>query len=327
MDEDLPPPDVTHTEIDYDNMNSSFDFHPRQKHIVVTEQSPDSMSDSNSSGGRAALISNEGTLSNLDQRLDRLEKLTCTVFDAIRQLSQQIYSVDTKLADILTNGILGNNYSGDRLQNSNKTYEAQNEERNGLDLKVSGSSNTSHKSDDSHRLSWNERLEELRTYRETNGHCDVPQIYSGGLGTWVSAQRSQFKRFSQGKTSSLSKQRKEALETLGFSWSLRKRYSWDDRFNELRRFSEDNNGSCEVPNDGIYKALWTWCLNQRHVYKNGLEGNGPMISAERVAMMERIGFRWVDSPEDFFAATSESENDSSRTEIKSENGEFMNISA
>ena len=154
------------------------------------------------------------------------------------------------------------------------------------------------KPENSRRSSWDTRLKELQLYRTSFGHCDVPQTHDSGLGTWVSAQRSQYKRFSGGKTSSMTKERKVALDKIGFSWSLRKRYSWDERFTELRNFSNDNLGSCEVPNDGIYKPLWAWCQNQKHS-RNALSG-------ERQAMMERIGFHWV---EDASFVTEENEQD------------------
>ena len=328
MENDLPPPDaeITDPRNEYGNINISSEFHsqPSAMDNVVKEESEDSMTDSYSSGGAP-----EPSQLSIDQRLDRLEKMTCTVFDAIRQISQQVYSVDTKLADILTNGMLLKN-SVCLTQQSATDLETNNVfDSNGVDLEVPNANITSIHNDGSRRLSWNERLEELKRYRESNGHCAVPQIYDSGLGTWVSAQRSQHKRFTMGKTTSMTKQRKEALEKLGFSWSLRKRYSWDERFAELRAFSEDNQGSCEVPNEGIYKPLWIWCLNQRHGYKNGLEGKGPLVPPERVEMMERLGFRWVTDPPDdsnYFTSNADSDSQIPTNEIQnitSENEMFM----
>lgn len=210
-----------------------------------------------------------------------------------------MYSVDTKLAEIMTNGTFLNSMNLMQQRTfapgvkalSDRTSDLNNHPRMGQ--QVSSTRAIGNSGDGPRRMTWNERLEELKCYKEANGHCDVPQIYDSGLGTWVSAQRSQYKRFSMGKTSSMTAQRKESLQKLGFSWSLRKRYSWDERFAELRSFSEANQGSCEVPNEGIYKPLWAWCQNQKQGYRRGFEGKGPVIPAERVAMMERIGFRWA----------------------------------
>jgi len=285
-----------------DNMNTSFDFQPQ------TPMIDNAMSDSPPTFENTTFrtyhtnTSDQGAtaLASIEHRIDQLERLTCTVFDAIRQLSHQVYSVDTKLTEILnqgtapmmnsmnlipqpgTPGMAG--MAGLTGQGTDPNANTQMQ----VGLQIPGTAMA-----DKLRFTWDDRALELKRYKEANGHCDVPQVYDSGLGTWVSAQRSQYKRFSIGKTSSMTTQRKDALETLGFSWSLRKRYSWDERFGELRVFSAANQGSCDVPNEGVYKALWAWCHNQRDTYQKGFDG----IPAERVAMMERIGFRWVsDSP-------------------------------
>jgi hypothetical protein len=151
------------------------------------------------------------------------------------------------------------------------------------------------------RRSWGERFQELKHYREVNGHCNVPQVYETGLGAWVSSQRAQYKRYTAGKSSSINSERVHRLQHIGFSWSLRKRLSWEERFLELKHFSETNGGSCNVPNDRYYKQLWQWCQNQRQTYRRGSEGKGPLFAPGRVQLMESIGFQWSNSS----ASTSE----------------------
>lgn len=144
------------------------------------------------------------------------------------------------------------------------------------------------------RLSWGQRLHELQLYKEINGDCNVPQSHSGGLGAWVSAQRAQHKFFLAGKSSSLDNGRQKGLENLGFIWTLRKRASWDERFEELKKYSENHHGSCDVPSHKTYKHLWTWCQNQRQAHRRTIDGDGkgPPILPERIASMEGIGFKW-----------------------------------
>jgi len=142
------------------------------------------------------------------------------------------------------------------------------------------------------RLLWGERLEELRLYKGSNGDCNVPQSYSGGLGAWVSAQRAQHKIFLAGKSSSLNLNRMTGLEGLGFTWTLRKRASWEERFEELKKYSQNHLGSCDVPSHKNYKHLWTWCQNQRQAYRRAMEEKGPEILPERLTLMESIGFKW-----------------------------------
>ena len=65
--------------------------------------------------------------------------------------------------------------------------------------------------------SWEERLEQLKAYKEEKGDYNVPQTYpdNQGLGTWVMNQKQQYRKYKDGKTSKMSESRKLALEALG----------------------------------------------------------------------------------------------------------------
>ena len=104
------------------------------------------------------------------------------------------------------------------------------------------------------KKTWNDRYSELKQYKAKNGHTKVPQNESGGLGVWVCQQRSSYKKFKAGKSSSLTNGRVKALDALSFDWSLRKRFTWDERYSQLKKFSEENGGSCNVPFDASVTA-------------------------------------------------------------------------
>ena len=74
---------------------------------------------------------------------------------------------------------------------------------------------------------WWARFEELKRFREENGHCIVPNRYPPHppLGNWVSTQRRQYKLWKKGKASSMNNERAKALEDLGFSWVVRNAYT------------------------------------------------------------------------------------------------------
>ena len=73
---------------------------------------------------------------------------------------------------------------------------------------------------------WNARFHELEAYKGNNGHCNVPRS-SGKLGSWVKTQRHEYRLLKQGKTSSMTDERVQKLESIGFSWSsnYRSRFS------------------------------------------------------------------------------------------------------
>lgn len=78
---------------------------------------------------------------------------------------------------------------------------------------------------DTHEATWLERLRELKEYKNTHGNCAVPTNYTANpkLGTWVHHQRRQYKRYKDGASSSITKERVEILSQLGFAWHPRDR--------------------------------------------------------------------------------------------------------
>jgi hypothetical protein len=230
-------------------------------------------------------------LSSVDTKLaDLVAQSTVNALTVAQQ--QGLFSTDTNSNESLERA-LGRNNSNIQIQFGRQCNDSSsNSIINVLNQARQMDAHESEQGDGARRYTWDDRFEELRHYKEQHGHCNVPQIYERGLGTWVSQQRAQYKRFRSGKTSSMTKRRQQQLEKLGFAWSLRKRHSWDERYNELKAFSETNDGSCDVQNEGDFKALWTWCQKQRAAYRKSVEGKGPMIPKERLAKMEQIGFNW-----------------------------------
>jgi hypothetical protein len=68
---------------------------------------------------------------------------------------------------------------------------------------------------------WEDRLKELADYCKIHGHCNVPQRCSQNvkLGKWVGGQRNQYRLHLEGRRSSMTLPRVEALEGLGFEWN------------------------------------------------------------------------------------------------------------
>ena len=80
---------------------------------------------------------------------------------------------------------------------------------------------------------WNQKYEDLLEYIKLHGHCNVPATYRHSpLGTWVGKQREEYKKFTNKRSSQLSKYRIDKLEEVGFQWSLQQWtvIAWDDRF-------------------------------------------------------------------------------------------------
>ena len=66
---------------------------------------------------------------------------------------------------------------------------------------------------------WNNNFNELVAYDKANGSVDV-QKSNGELGRWVHNQRQAYKFFNSGKKSTLTPERIERLESIGFKWRV-----------------------------------------------------------------------------------------------------------
>ena len=69
-----------------------------------------------------------------------------------------------------------------------------------------------------------ERLNDIRDFRKTFGHCNVPSSYAENvkLSIWVKSQRRQYKLFRRGENqSALTQDRIDELTDLGFVWNPR----------------------------------------------------------------------------------------------------------
>ncbi len=103
---------------------------------------------------------------------------------------------------------------------------------------------------------WIARFQELKKYKEANGHILVPSSYPI-LGVWVGTQRKQYRLLKRGKISHMTDARAEMLNSIGFVWEVN---TWVNRFEELKTFKEST-GHFLVPT-GMYEyELFTLFFN------------------------------------------------------------------
>ena len=116
-------------------------------------------------------------------------------------------------------------------------------------------------------------------FKEAEGHCRLPQSYKldgFNLGAWVGRQRT--------KQESLSSERKQRLDGIGFIWDTLIE-AWEEGFSKLLQFKELE-GHCRVPSS--YKLegfkLGQWVRVQRT--------NKDIMPPERKQRLDGIGFIW-----------------------------------
>ena len=82
---------------------------------------------------------------------------------------------------------------------------------------------------------WDERITQLKAYRDQNGHCNVP-AKRGQLGIFVTKQRKCYKLLREGKPANgMTNERVKELEGLGFKCTI-DLPTWDERFEELKNY-------------------------------------------------------------------------------------------
>ena len=162
-----------------------------------------------------------------------------------------------------------------------------------------------------------ERAHELAAYRAETGHCNVPRRY-GPLGNFVNKQRQLHRKHLEGQTSSLTPERIQVLEQLGFQWSVDARVAtreknnrvWMKRYGELKDYRRAH-GTCRVPSDHPNTKLVSWIKVQRREYRrllkiDGGEGEGDDVTTtssltpERIQLLDAIGFEISSAHDELF---------------------------
>jgi len=95
----------------------------------------------------------------------------------------------------------------------------------------------------------------------------------------------------QGKESTMTNRRVQALEEAGFIWD-RNHATWEERLNELKLFRMVH-GHCEVPTHYQQnRRLATWVKCQRRQYKLYNDGKQSTITPARIEELDEVGFSW-----------------------------------
>ena len=107
----------------------------------------------------------------------------------------------------------------------------------------------------------------------------------------VKRQRYQYKLKQEGRHSTLSDEREEILNRIGFVWDSHNA-AWTDRWNELLEFVQ-HHGHPNVPTNYLAnRRLSVWVKCQRRQYKLHRKGHRSNMTSDRIQKLESIGFVW-----------------------------------
>lgn len=132
--------------------------------------------------------------------------------------------------------------------------------------------------------SWQEVLEELKSYRNTYGNLDIKAKYVSPtgfrLGSWINNMRFKVKNY--GLEQALTDEQRKALEELGMIWDHNKQ-KWEEYYSAAKSYYKEH-GNLEVPAkyitaDGI--PLGRWLSNQ---------ANSRSMTDEQLQRLQSIGY-------------------------------------
>ena len=158
---------------------------------------------------------------------------------------------------------------------------------------------------------WNLRYEQLCAFCDEFGHCNVPRQYDPNpqLGLWVGTQRA-FK-----KQNRLTADREQQLNAVGFLWGPQNGHEkpkWTLRFEELLEYKEKY-GHCNVPQRfSPNPQLGHWVMRQRNSYSK------KMLSNERKAKLDSIGFVWNPAKKNYYKLESRILDDDTEQYVRQE---------
>eukprot|EP00978_Attheya_sp_CCMP212_P020454 scaffold58579_cov56-Attheya_sp.AAC.2 len=132
------------------------------------------------------------------------------------------------------------------------------------------------------KVSFVQRLQQLKAFRTEHGHVRVPKEFEGGLGEFVMTQRSRY------KGGTLSKAHQDALQELGMEWTARtvSRTSFSERMQQLQQYKAQH-GHVRIPKTFFgNNKLGDFVAYQRIKYRQGT------LSQTHREALEELGFEW-----------------------------------
>mmetsp|Transcript_1376 Transcript_1376/g.2972 ORF Transcript_1376/g.2972 Transcript_1376/m.2972 type:complete len:420 (-) Transcript_1376:1-1260(-) len=135
---------------------------------------------------------------------------------------------------------------------------------------------------------WNQRFGELAQFHREHGHWTIPSA-ERPLLLWASKQRYEYRKLKEGRLSSLTAQKIDKLESIGFDWTPKhQKKTWDEQFQDLVDYRNEH-GHCNIPrHDEEHVALDRWMRLQRPQYVRYRAGKPSSLTPERVARLQSV---------------------------------------
>ena len=141
------------------------------------------------------------------------------------------------------------------------------------------------------KKSFEQRIADLRAYKERHGHVNVKK--SDDKILYGFCKNFRYARNNPEKSRiALTENRIASLDALGFVWTVidRETKSFAQRIEDLRAYKEEHGHVNVRKSDN--KSLYTFCINVRHARKHP-EKSERALTDDRIASLDALGFEWT----------------------------------
>jgi hypothetical protein len=150
---------------------------------------------------------------------------------------------------------------------------------------------------DAQEASWEKQMDELRTFREKYGTCDISRSDKDHrkLYRWIREQKRIYRdKNAAGQPGGLSEKRLSELKSVGFTFdSVSATFS--SRLAELTTFHQEHN-HCEVKPENHELYQWIQWVRKQHDLK--LNGKEHMLQERHIQSLNKMEFSWKVYDED-----------------------------
>ena len=185
------------------------------------------------------------------------------------------------------------------VNNSNQSpssYEPRSEVGKRKSLSLSNSSSNSEEMESAPKKkrilkSFEQRMDDLRAYKEKHGHINVKKSDDKSLHNFCRHIR-RARKNPEKSTVAITDDRITSLDALGFNWTVKKKAatkSFEERIESLRAYKEKNGHVNVKGNEDM--SLYNFCTNMRQA-RNNPDAGRRKLTAKDIASLDALGFDW-----------------------------------
>ena len=140
---------------------------------------------------------------------------------------------------------------------------------------------------------FDDRMEDLKRYKETHGHVNVSIPVDKSLAQFCVQTRYTHNNPGKCKRKKLTIENIARLDALGFNWMLKEYVmrSFDERIEDLEKYKRTHGHlSLKKHEDS---SLYQFCAGVRHSLLHDEKDGKRKLTVERIARLDAIGFEWT----------------------------------